>query len=243
MEKEKEMKKTGQDLLNTAQKYIGRPYVLGAVVPKSRLDYDGPFDCAELCARVIYEETETLYGCRPDDQAKATTSDAYTGYFGIDAEKLGTKITVEDAARIPGALLLRLPTGSAIGHIAFSKGDGKTIEARGSKYGVVEHKVSGRDWDYGILLPFIDYSKNPVVKVQKPIGKLIKLVTPFLIDAAVGLIQKVLKDKGFYTGSIDKVYGPKTQAAVVKFQKLNGLTPDGQIKSGGETVQALGITI
>lgn len=237
------MKKTGQDLLNTAQKYIGRPYVLGAVVPKSRLDYSGPFDCSELCARVIYEETETLYGCRPEDQAKAKTADAYTGYFGIDAEKYGTKITIEDAARISGALLLREPTGSAIGHIAFSKGNGKTIEARGSKYGVVEHKVSGRDWDYGILLPFVDYSKGGEVKVLKPIGKLIKLVAPFLIDVAVGLIQKVLKDKGIYTGAIDNIYGPKTQAAVVKFQKESGLTPDGQLISGGDTSKALGITI
>lgn len=237
------MKKTGEDLLNAAEKYLGRKYVLGAIVPKSTDEYTGPFDCAELCARVIFEETGNLYGCRPNDPLKALNSDAYTGYFGSDAEKIGTKITIEDAARIPGALLLRIPTGSAIGHIAFSKGDGKTIEARGAKHGVVEYKVSGRDWDYGILLPFIDYSKGNEVAVQKPLGKLIKLVTPFLIDAAVALIQKVLKDKGFYTGSIDKVYGPKTQAAVVKFQKLNGLTPDGQIKSGGETVQALGITI
>ena len=237
------MKKTGEDLLNTAQKYIGRPYVLGAIVPKSRLDYSGPFDCAELCARVIYEETETLYGCRPEDQAKAKVADAYTGYFGTDAEKYGTKITVEDAARIPGALLLRIPTGSAIGHIAFSKGNGKTIEARGSKYGVVEYKVSGRDWDYGILLPFIDYSKGDEVKVQKPLGKLIKLIAPFLVDIAVGLIQGALKSKGIYTGSIDNMYGPKTQAAVVQFQKMKGLTPDGQIKSGGETAAALGIQI
>lgn len=235
------MKKTGEDLLKVAEKYIGRRYVLGAIVPKSKEEYTGAFDCAELCARVIFEVTENLYGCRPNDPLKA---DAYTGYFGSDAEKIGTKITIEDAARIPGALLLRVPTGSAIGHIAFSKGDGKTIEARGSKYGVVEYKVSGRDWDYGILLPFVDYSKSvEVVKVQKPLGKLIKLVAPFLVDVAVGLIQKVLRDKGIYTGSIDKVYGPKTQAAVVEFQKMNGLTPDGQIKSGGETANALGIKI
>lgn len=234
------MKKTGEDLLNAAKKYLGRKYVLGAIVPKSNNPYNGPFDCAELCARVIFEETGSLYGCRPNDPLSA---DAYTGYFGSDAEKIGTKISIEDAARIPGALLLRIPTGSAIGHIAFSKGDGKTIEARGRKHGVVEHKVSGRDWDYGILLPFIDYSRGDRVVIQKPLGKLIKLITPFLRDMAVGLIQKALRDKGIYTGSVDNIYGPKTQSAVVQFQKLKGLTPDGQIKSGGETARALKLTI
>lgn len=235
------MKKTGEDLLKAAEAYLGCKYILGAVVSKDAVNYRGPFDCAELVSKVIYDVTGDLYGCRPNNDIQ--TADAYTGYFGNDAEKIGTKISVEDAARIPGAILLRLPGGAAIGHIALSKGNGKTIEARGSKWGVVEHRVSGRDWDYGILLPFVDYSAGPEIQVQKPFGKLIKLVTPFLIDVAVGLIQGALKKKGIYTGMVDNVYGPKTQAAVVQFQKSQGLIPDGMLASGGDTVKALNLNI
>lgn len=231
------MNKTGHDLIVAAEKYLGRPYVLGALVPKNNLPYGGAFDCAELCSRAIVEVTGELYGCRGIGEK----ADAYTGYFGVDAEKIGTKISVDDAARIEGAMLIRLPTGDATGHIVFVKPKAETIEARGSKYGVVNYVVSGRDWDYGILLPFIDYSRNEPIKIQKPIGKLIKLVAPYLIDIAVGLIQGVLKSKGLYKGAIDNKYGAMTQAAVVQFQKQKGLTPDGQLLSGGETARALGI--
>lgn len=238
------MKKIGQDLIDRAELSLGRPYVLGASVPKDDFDYSGALDCAEHVSKVIFDVTGKLYGCSHSDVSKASTADAYTGYIDRDAELIGTKIEVDDAARIAGAILMRVPTGSAIGHTAFSMGrNDKTNEARGSKYGVVNHKISGRDWNYGILLPFVDYSRGSAVTVQKPLGKLIKLVTPFLIDLAVGIIQTALKKKGIYTGQIDNLYGPLTQGAVVKFQKMAGLTPDGQLISGGDTAKALNIII
>ena len=39
-------------------------------------------------------------------------------------------------------------------------------------------------------------------------------------------IQQRLKDWGYYKGSVDGVYGSKTQAAVRAFQKANGLQVD-----------------
>lgn len=53
-------------------------------------------------------------------------------------------------------------------------------------------------------------------------------------------IQTKLKNWGYYTGSIDGVYGSQTLAAVKKFQSKNGLTADGI--AGSSTLQALGIT-
>ena len=41
-------------------------------------------------------------------------------------------------------------------------------------------------------------------------------------------IQKKLKNWGYYTGSVDGIYGSKTLAAVKKFQSKNGLTVDGK---------------
>jgi hypothetical protein len=40
-------------------------------------------------------------------------------------------------------------------------------------------------------------------------------------------IQRALKSAGFYEGTIDGKIGPKTKAAIIKFQKANGLKADG----------------
>ena len=56
----------------------------------------------------------------------------------------------------------------------------------------------------------------------------------------IKLVQKKLKNWGYYTGSVDGIYGSKTKAAVVKFQKRNGLVADGII--GNKTLKAMGIS-
>lgn len=53
-------------------------------------------------------------------------------------------------------------------------------------------------------------------------------------------IQQKLKNWGYYTGSVDGIYGTQTQSAVRKFQRDNGLTVDGI--AGPKTLSYLGIT-
>ena len=53
-------------------------------------------------------------------------------------------------------------------------------------------------------------------------------------------IQEKLKRWGYYTGSVDGIYGSKTEQAVKKFQRSNGLTADGI--AGKATLAAMGIT-
>ncbi len=53
-------------------------------------------------------------------------------------------------------------------------------------------------------------------------------------------IQTKLKNWGYYSGSIDGIYGSKTLSAVKKFQKTNGLTVDGI--AGSATLAAMGIS-
>ena len=57
--------------------------------------------------------------------------------------------------------------------------------------------------------------------------------------ATVSEIQKRLKAWGYYDGSVDGVYGSRTEAAVRWFQRRNGLSVDGQV--GDQTLAALGI--
>ena len=58
---------------------------------------------------------------------------------------------------------------------------------------------------------------------------------------SVKTVQQKLISWGYLKGSADGIFGAKTKAAVVAFQKKNGLTADGII--GTRTAQALGISL
>ena len=57
----------------------------------------------------------------------------------------------------------------------------------------------------------------------------------------VALIQQRLKTWGYYTGAVDGIFGRGTHNAVVRFQRQNGLTADGQV--GKKTAAAMGISL
>ena len=64
------------------------------------------------------------------------------------------------------------------------------------------------------------------------------------VEAAVANtteVQKRLKKWGYYTGSVDGINGPKTIAAVKKFQKRYGLTQDGIV--GPLTAAKMGLSV
>lgn len=53
-------------------------------------------------------------------------------------------------------------------------------------------------------------------------------------------IQQKLKNWGYYSGSVDGIYGSRTVEAVKYFQRSNGLSVDG--KCGPQTLAALGMS-
>lgn len=57
--------------------------------------------------------------------------------------------------------------------------------------------------------------------------------------ATVKEIQTRLKNWGYYSGSVDGIYGSQTEKAVRYFQSKNGLSVDGQV--GNQTLAALGM--
>ena len=65
-----------------------------------------------------------------------------------------------------------------------------------------------------------------------------------VVDAAVANtaeVQKKLKRWGYYTGAVDGINGPKTKAAVKRFQKKYGLVQDGIV--GPLTAAKMGISV
>lgn len=57
----------------------------------------------------------------------------------------------------------------------------------------------------------------------------------------VSTMQKKLKNWGYYSGSVDGIFGSQTKEAVKYFQRKNGLTVDGVV--GKNTLNALGMTL
>lgn len=61
-----------------------------------------------------------------------------------------------------------------------------------------------------------------------------------ITTSQIRTMQTKLKRWGYYTGSVDGIYGSKTRAAVRSFQKKNGLAVDGIV--GPKTLAALGMS-
>lgn len=60
------------------------------------------------------------------------------------------------------------------------------------------------------------------------------------VGKEVSDIQSVLKNKGYYSGNVDGIFGSATKSAVERFQRDNGLQADGI--AGKNTLAALGVS-
>ena len=230
---------TGKEMLEIAAQHVGERYILGALAPKNNAQWRGPWDCAEFVSWCVFQAGGILYGCH-SNTATPASADAYTGFWARDAGSLGKKISLDEAARTPGAALLRVPSPGANGHIVLCDGTGGTIEAMSRRQGVRRHTINGRRWDMGILVPGITYEAGQGGAVTDP-PTIFRLTSPFMRGETVRRIQQALKEAGVDPGTIDGIFGPKTKAAVLGYQLEKGLVPDGEV--GPETAAALGIEI
>ena len=224
---------TGKQIFELALKHVGEKYVLGAMVPKNDKDYEGPWDCAEFASWLVFQVSGKLYGCA-NNAGNPQGADAYSGFWARDAVKLGKKITLEEAAVTPGAMVVRIAGHDLIGHVVVSDGYGRTVEAHSTKTGVIVSSLNHRRWDFGVLVPWIEYhqadQQHPPIK--KP-GKIYRWTSPMMTGPVVTAIQKALGIKA------DGYYGPKTFNAVRAFQRNTNIVADGEV--GPETAAKLGV--
>jgi len=231
---------TGDDIVILGDKHVGEPYALGALVPKDDADYKGPWDCAEFVSWLYYQTFGILYGCA-NNHGNPHTADAYSGFWGRDANDLGHIITIEEAKSTPGAAILRFAGNGEVGHIVVSDGNGGTVEAHGKEDGIINSVVDGRRWDMGILVPGVTYNPNPILPFRPPSIVIYRLTHPNMVSPDVGKIQAALNRRGFDTDGIDNIYGELTFNAVKQFQYSAGLNPDGEVSA--LTAAALGVTV
>lgn len=226
---------TGNELFALAVPHLGEKYSLGVVVPKNYKNYSGPWDCAEFASWLVYQLTGKLYGCA-DNNGNPASADAYSGFWARDAVKIGFKISVAEAATIFGAMVVRIAGKDLIGHVVVSDGAGGTIEAHSTKTGVIRSTLNHRRWDFGVVIPWVDYSYNATSLPNiKGAGKIYRWTSPMMKGDKVALIQGALGIKA------DGFFGPNTHNAVKSFQRNSGIVADGEV--GQQTATLLGITI
>ena len=239
------------EIIEIARSKLGQEYVYGAQVPLDNSDWTGPWDCAEYCSWAIYQTIESIYGARIKAGQTVADAEAWTGHWVTDLNKFGIRVSVDVARRVPGSFLLRRnPNG---GHVVMCVGDGNTtLEARGSAYGVVEHVIEGRDWNYGgILIPDLEYPAyatparsgfTPAYEALPNIPRHLRTYNNSILKGtSIKKLQNVLSERGLYKGQSTGKYDSQTAESVKKFQIESGITVDATV--GPEVVEKLKIKI
>jgi len=118
----------------------------------------------------------------------------------------GTLISVDQGVATRGALLFKFSSSPFEGsrpssaHVAVSLGNGKTIEARSTHYGVGSFSAYNRGWTHAGLIPGLDNYAN--IQEDNSMADFVEIV------------QRQLNAHGFDAGPVDGDPGPKTEAGV-----------------------------
>ena len=152
---------TGSDIIALAKDHIGEKYVNKEAEYWNK-NYRGPWDCADFVSYCTYWASNRKIKAGfidpnvPERQLVAWSHTWWDTY--VSNPHLQIK-TLREALTIPGCVLLRRPPSKkSMGHVALSNGAGKTIEARGRKFGVGEFQATGRVWDGFMYIPGVSYA-------------------------------------------------------------------------------------
>lgn len=213
-----------EDVLLEALAQEGDRYIFGAEALPSDPD-PGAFDCSELVE----------WACARAGVSPKMPDGAY--YQWVHATKNhDLALPVAKAVHTRGALLF-VGDGTGVGrdaitHVAWSLGDGRTIEARGSRWGVGIFPAEGR-FDFAAYMPGVDYSAGRVqVPPVEDNGLPVYPGGVWKKGARGGFvvtIQTLAERAGCANGrwAIDGIFGKLTENAVRCFQRKIGVNDDG----------------
>jgi peptidoglycan hydrolase-like protein with peptidoglycan-binding domain len=165
-----------ESILRLALAQKGKPYVFGVEVALGDIN-PAAFDCSELVQWACKQA-----GVAPDMPDGTWFQQAH-------CKQRGTLVGVETGIDTRGALLFnhRDVAGNPVddmalcpptAHVAFSLGDGTTIEAMGTKWGICIGRATGRNWTHAARIPGADYSQGTPTVTTTATASTISTVGP-----------------------------------------------------------------
>jgi cell wall-associated NlpC family hydrolase len=195
--------------VNVALAQDGDRYVFGARAKLSDSDPD-TFDCSELTKWAAHQA-----GVEIPDGAM---------YQYLDLKNKNALMPVDEALKTKGALLFyfsREPTPGggrpSKAHVAISLGDGRTIEAKGTRYGVGEFSARNR-FNYAGVIPGLDSSTPPpatqaTYKMPTEPTAVAATTTYDQIDVGAPVTAPPDTDKDGLTDAFEKLAGTNPMSA------------------------------
>lgn len=226
-------------VLETAISQFGKKYVY-ASAPSPTIKNPPSFDCSGYTRWVLGRN--------------GITAPAGSWNQAMWCRDRGLLVSVQDAINTPGALLFGGPNNGysgygPSGHVAFSLGNGKTAEARGSTDVVGSWSIYNRPWTNAALIPGVTYSVPPVNANNIFLTDLIIKVKsgPVLNVGSRGFDVKVWQcalNAAIGSNLIgDGSFGPQCAAATKDFQRFWGLLVDGVVGPKSRSLMAYTLSL
>ncbi len=156
----------------------------------------------------------------------------YHGSNTIWEKHTKTRGTLAGRVTLRAGMAVFQVSGSRRTHIGLYAGNGRCIEAKSTRLGVVESDIS--EWDEWAELAAVDYTASPAESLTLPRRTLRKGAQ----GTDVYELQQLLSASG-YTCKADGIFGAATFSAVKEYQAAMGLTSDGVVgPATWETLEA-----
>lgn len=168
--------KSAKDLVNYCKHQLGLPYWFGTqgqiatreLLNQKRRQYPGYYTASDFNKQLgkrVHDCSGLIKGCVTEGQYNPNYDVNAAGMYAAAKEK-GKISTME---KEPGVLVFKGSTPAKIHHVGVYIGNGKVIEAKGHKWGVIESELD-ESWTYWCKCSFIDYRKESIpvnLKVTK----------------------------------------------------------------------------
>lgn len=159
------------------------------------------------------------------------------GYY----DKCVAKGNIGQIPKDKPCLVFKGKNDKKINHIGFYCGNGNVIEMKSSRDDCVKRTLKAGNWNFYGVPAWIEYDSADNAKINIPVGgSSLPTLRAGSCGEYVKAWQTYLSMCGFYKGAIDSIYGNQTKAAVMEWQKANGLVPDGVV--GAECWKKLNLT-
>ena len=238
------MSKTAAGLVSYCRAQLGSPYWWGAFGQRAtaqlyfekKAQYPAYYTASDFLDQIgsrVHDCVGLIKGYLWS--ATPTSTPVYTPSQDVNVPGLYARCSrrgsIASMPDIPGVCVFM----GSLGHVGVYVGDGEVIEARGHAWGVVKTRLKDRGWALWGMPDWIEY------------GETTPKAEPVKVDAAqlrrgssgspVRKLQILLTGLGCACGGADGDFGPRTEAAVVKYQGEHGLSADGV--AGPQTWESL----